>query len=174
MTPATATTALPVNIGSAAEQSGVSAKMIRHYESLGLLGSVRRTDSGYRQYSQADVHVLRFIKRGRDLGFSMAEIAELVSLWNNRRRASASVKRIAQKHADELAQRVSALQEMQHTLAALIAGCQGDQRPDCPILDELAEGKTLQSLTKQPSRLDSVAPPSVCHLSTHLPIRKSS
>ena len=112
--------------------------MIRYYESLGLLGKVRRTDSGYRQYSQAEVHVLRFIKRARDLGFSMAEIAELVSLWNNRRRTSASVKRIAQKHADELAQRIAALQEMQHTLSHLIHGCHGDSRPDCPILDELA------------------------------------
>ena len=130
--------AAPVNIGSAAEQSGVSAKMIRYYESLGLLGKVRRTDSGYRQYSQAEVHVLRFIKRARDLGFSMAEITELVSLWNNRRRTSASVKRIAQKHADELAQRVAALQEMQRTLSHLIHGCHGDNRPDCPILDELA------------------------------------
>ena len=128
----------PVNIGSAAEQCGVSAKMIRYYESLGLLGKVRRTDSGYRQYSQAEVHVLRFIKRARDLGFSMAEIAELVSLWNNRRRTSASVKRIAQKHADELAQRVAALQEMQRTLSHLIHGCHGDSRPDCPILDGLA------------------------------------
>jgi Cu(I)-responsive transcriptional regulator len=128
----------PVNIGSAAEQSGVSAKMIRYYESLGLLGKVRRTDSGYRQYSQAEVHVLRFIKRARDLGFSMAEISELLSLWNNRRRTSASVKRIAQKHADELAQRVAALQEMQRTLSHLIHGCHGDSRPDCPILDELA------------------------------------
>jgi len=128
----------PVNIGSAAEQSGVSAKMIRYYESLGMLGKVRRTDSGYRQYSQAEVHVLRFIKRSRDLGFSMAEIAELVSLWNNRRRTSASVKRIAQKHADELTQRIAALQEMQRTLSHLIHGCHGDSRPDCPILDELA------------------------------------
>jgi Cu(I)-responsive transcriptional regulator len=109
----TAIASAPVNIGNAAEQSGVSAKMIRYYESLGMLGKVRRTDSGYRQYSPAEVHVLRFIKRARDLGFSMAEISELVSLWNNRRRTSASVKRIAQKHADELAQRVAALQEMQ-------------------------------------------------------------
>jgi len=130
--------AAPVNIGSAAEQCGVSAKMIRYYESLGMLGKVRRTDSGYRQYSQAEVHVLRFIKRARDLGFSMAEIAELVSLWNNRRRTSASVKRIAQKHADELAQRVAALQEMQRTLSHLIHGCHGDSRPECPILDKLA------------------------------------
>ena len=112
--------------------------MIRYYESLGLLGKVRRTDSGYRQYSQAEVHVLRFIKRARDLGFSMAEIAQLVSLWNNRRRTSARVKRIAQKHADELAQRIAALQEMQRTLTHLIHGCNGDSRPDCPILDNLA------------------------------------
>ena len=130
--------AAPVNIGSAAEQCGVSAKMIRYYESLGMLGKVRRTDSGYRQYSQAEVHVLRFIKRARDLGFSMTEIAELVSLWNNRRRTSASVKRIAQKHADQLAQRVAALQEMQRTLSHLIHGCHGDSRPECPILDKLA------------------------------------
>jgi MerR family copper efflux transcriptional regulator len=129
-----------VNIGAAAEQTGVSAKMIRYYESLGLLGKVSRTDNGYRHYSEAEVHVLRFIKRSRELGFSMAEIGELVSLWNNRRRASARVKRIAQKHADELAQRIAAMQEMQRTLASLIAGCQGDNRPDCPILDSLAGG----------------------------------
>jgi Cu(I)-responsive transcriptional regulator len=114
--------------------------MVRHYESLGLLGRVGRTDSGYRQYSQADIHILRFIKRGRDLGFSMVEIAELVSLWNNRRRASASVKRIAQKHADDLARRITAMQDMQHTLAQLIDGCRGDSRPDCPILEGLANG----------------------------------
>lgn len=129
---------LPVNIGTAAERSGVSAKMVRHYESLGLLPAVGRTDSGYRQYTDADVHNLRFIKRSRDLGFSMAEIAELLSLWNNRRRASASVKRIAQKHADELAQRIEAMQAMQRTLAHLIHCCQGNDRPDCPILDDLA------------------------------------
>ena len=141
----TTTTAMPVNIGSAAEQSGVSAKMIRHYESLGLLGSVRRTDSGYRQYSAADVHVLRFIKRGRDLGFSMAELCELVSLWNNRRRASASVKRIAQQHVDDLAQRIESMQAMQRTLITLLTHCQGDERPDCPILDDLAG--TVQTAT---------------------------
>jgi MerR family copper efflux transcriptional regulator len=137
---ASAQESAPVNIGNAAKQCGVSSKMIRYYESLGLLGKVRRTDSGYRQYSPAEVHVLRFIKRARDLGFSMAEIAELVSLWNNRRRTSASVKRIAQKHADELAQRVAALQDMQRTLNHLILGCHGDSRPDCPILDQLAGG----------------------------------
>ena len=128
----------PMNIGEAARQSGVSAKMVRHYESLGLLPQVHRTDSGYRQYSDAEVHTLRFIKRGRDLGFSMAEIAELVSLWNNRRRASASVRRIAQKHADDLTRRIADMQAMQQTLTHLVHGCQGNERPECPILDDLA------------------------------------
>jgi Cu(I)-responsive transcriptional regulator len=136
---AAASAAWPVNIGEAARLSGVSAKMVRHYESLGLLPRVARTDSGYRQYSEADVHTLRFIKRGRDLGFSMDEIGELVSLWQNRRRASANVRRIAQKHADELAQRIQAMQEMQRTLQHLIHCCHGDERPDCPILEELAK-----------------------------------
>ena len=128
----------PVNIGIAAQRSGVSAKMVRHYESLGLLPVVSRTDSGYRQYSDADIHTLQFIKRSRDLGFSMAEISELVGLWHNRRRASASVQRIARKHADELAQRIEQLQAMQRTLKHLIDCCHGDDRPDCPILDDLA------------------------------------
>jgi Cu(I)-responsive transcriptional regulator len=129
---------LPMNIGEAARQSGVSAKMVRHYESLGLLPQVHRSDSGYRQYSEAEVHTLRFIKRGRDLGFSMAEIAELVSLWHNRRRASSSVRRIAQKHSDDLARRIAEMQAMQQTLAHLVHCCQGDERPECPILDDLA------------------------------------
>ena len=130
--------AWPVNIGSAARLSGVSAKMVRHYESLGLLPAVGRTDSNYRQYSAQQVETLRFVKRARELGFSMAEIAELVGLWHNRRRASASVRRIAQKHADELAQRIAAMQAMQRTLDHLVHCCQGDERPDCPILDDLA------------------------------------
>lgn len=129
----------PVNIGSAAELSGISAKMVRHYESLGLLARVARTDSGYRQYSEADVHTLRFIKRSRDLGFSMAEIGELVTLWQNRRRTSASVKRIAQKHVDELAARIEAMLSMQRTLHQLLHHCHGDERPECPILDDLAQ-----------------------------------
>ena len=128
----------PVAIGTAARLSSVSAKMVRHYESLGLLAKVARTDSGYRQYIEADVRTLQFIRRGRDLGFSMAEIAELVGLWHNRQRASASVKRIAQRHVTNLAQRVAALQAMQRTLAALLTHCHGDERPDCPILDDLA------------------------------------
>ena len=129
---------MTMNIGEAARRSGVSPKMVRHYESLGLLPRVSRTDSGYRQYGEAEVHTLRFIKRARELGFSMDEIAELVSLWQNRRRASASVRRIAEKHADELAQRIEAMQSMQRTLQHLIHCCHGDERPDCPILDDLA------------------------------------
>lgn len=133
-----ATTSWPVAISAAARLSGVSAKMVRHYESLGLLAGVARTDAGYRQYSEADVRSLQFIKRSRDVGFSMAGIAELVSLWHNRRRASASVKRIAQKHVDDLAQRIAAMQAMQRTLSSLMQNCHGDERADCPILDDLA------------------------------------
>jgi Cu(I)-responsive transcriptional regulator len=134
-----------VNIGEAAKQSGVSAKMVRHYESLGLLGAVARTDSGYRLYSAVDVHTLRFIKRCRDLGFSMAEIGELVGLWQNKRRASANVKKIAQKHMDELSERIAAMQAMQRTLSTLLDCCHGDDRPDCPILDDLAGKENLLS-----------------------------
>ena len=128
----------PVAIGAAAHLSGVSAKMVRHYEALGLLPPVARTDGGYRQYAQADVRTLQFIKRARELGFSMAEIAELVDLWNNRKRASASVKRIAQRHVDDLTQRIEAMQAMQRTLLVLLEHCCGDERPYCPILEDLA------------------------------------
>jgi Cu(I)-responsive transcriptional regulator len=127
-----------LNIGEAARQSGVSAKMLRHYETLGLLGNVARTDSGYRQYSAADVHTLQFIRRSRDLGFSMAEIAELVGLWQSRRRSSASVKRIAEKHLADLDARIESMQAMRRTLGHLIHCCHGDDRPECPILDDLA------------------------------------
>ena len=136
--PAARRVAAPVAIGAAARASGVSAKMVRHYESLGLLGAVARTDAGYRQYTPADVHTLRFIKRARDLGFSMAEIAELVSLWHDRQRASADVKRIAQTHVAELEKRIQAMQDMRRTLQNLLHHCHGDERPDCPILDDLA------------------------------------
>lgn len=138
MTPVASSAAWPVNIGAAARLSGVSAKMVRHYEGLGLLGRVARTDSGYRQYSEAEVHTLRFIKRARDLGFSMEEIAELVGLWQNRRRTSASVRKVAQKHAQELAQRIAQMQEMQATLQHLIHCCHGDERPECPILEHMS------------------------------------
>ena len=128
------------NIGEAARRSGVSARMVRHYESLGLLPAVARTDAGYRQYTEADIHSLRFVKRARELGFSMTEIAELVGLWHNRRRASSQVKRIAEQHLVELEQRIAAMQAMRATLAHLVHCCHGDARPDCPILEDLAGG----------------------------------
>jgi MerR family copper efflux transcriptional regulator len=133
----------PVAIGVAAERAGVSARMVRHYESLGLLRSVARTDSGYRQYTEADVHTLRFIRRARDLGFAMDEIALLLGLWQNKRRASSQVKQVAQAHIDNLAERIAAMQAMQRTLQSLVSCCQGDDRPDCPILDDLAASDAL-------------------------------
>ena len=128
----------PFNIGQAAAQSGVSAKMVRHYEALGLLPAVPRTDAGYRQYGEKEVHTLRFIHRGRTLGFSMAEIAELLKLWQNKQRASADVKRIALAHVADLARRIAEMETMRQTLQQLAHGCQGNNRPDCPILTELA------------------------------------
>jgi len=130
-------TASHFNIGEAAKRSGVSAKMVRHYESLGLLPSVNRTEAGYRQYTEKEVHTLKFVKRSRDLGFSMAEIAELLKLWQNRRRSSADVRRIATKHVQDLNQRMAEMETMRKTLEHLVHCCHGDQRPDCPILDEL-------------------------------------
>ncbi len=129
----------PVNIGTAARLSGISSKMLRHYEAQGMLGEVARTDSNYRQYSLADVHTLRFIRRARDMGFSLEAVNELVSLWHNRRRSSASVKRIAQRHHEELGQRIAALQAMQRSLDTLLCHCPGNERPDCPILDDLGK-----------------------------------
>lgn len=128
-----------MNIGEAARRSGVSAKMVRHYEALGLLPRVLRTEAGYRQYGADEVHTLRFIRRARELGFSMAEIAELLKLWQNRERASADVKRIAKAHMADLDRRIAEMSAMRRTLEHLVHGCHGDQRPQCPILDELAE-----------------------------------
>ncbi|MDR7152233.1 Cu(I)-responsive transcriptional regulator [Hydrogenophaga palleronii] len=132
----------PVSIGQAAQLSGISPKMLRHYESLGLLGEVARTGSNYRQYSENDVHTLCFIRRSRDMGFGLDAIAELVSLWHDRQRSSASVKQVARKHLGELEERIEALQAMQRTLSHLLHQCPGDERPDCPILDDLEIGST--------------------------------
>ena len=128
----------PVSIGVAAQRAGVSPRMLRHYEALGLLPPVARTDSGYRQYAEADVHALRFIRRARDLGFSIAEIATLLGLWQDKARASSQVKSIAQAHIDDLNQRIADMQAMQRSLQSLVQCCHGDDRPDCPILDNLA------------------------------------
>ncbi len=127
-----------LNIGQAAAASGVSAKMIRHYEELGLLPAARRTESGYRQYDSADVQSLRFIRHSRDLGFSLAEIGQLLSLWRDRGRPSREVKALAQGHLEELNRKLQELQAMKATLEHLVHCCKGNDRPECPILDELA------------------------------------
>jgi len=127
-----------MDIGRASKASGVSVKMIRHYEEIGLLPKVARTYANYRIYSQNDVHMLRFIKRARTLGFSMEDIKELVGLWKNKSRSSAAVKKIAGKHVDALKQKVAELQSMIGTLEHLTHHCHGDHRPECPILDDLA------------------------------------
>ena len=128
-----------IDIGAASKASGVSVKMIRHYEAIGLLKNVARTYANYRVYSANDVHTLRFIRRARDLGFSMNDIKELVGLWQNKARSSAAVKNIAGKHIDELTKKVAELNAMLDTLKHLAKHCHGDQRPECPILEDLSK-----------------------------------
>jgi|SRR5215831_14726310 len=129
-------------IGEAARLSGVTAKMIRHYESLRLIPKATRTAGDYRLYSQNDLHALRFIRRARGLGFSMQEIGNLLSLWRSQRRTSGDVKRLALKRINELDQKILELKSMRATLAELASHCHGDQRPECPILDDLADDST--------------------------------
>lgn len=126
-----------MNIGQAARASGVSAKMIRHYEETGLIPAAHRTASGYRTYTSTDVQMLRFVRRARDLGFPMATIAELLSLWRDKGRHSADVKRLANAQIEGLARKIADLQAMVATLQHLAEACAGDDRPDCPILDRL-------------------------------------
>lgn len=127
-----------MNISDAAHGSGVSAKMIRHYESIGLITPAKRTASGYRTYEPEDLHRLRFIKRARDLGFSLEHIGQLLQLWANRRRASAKVKQIALKHIVDLKDQIARAESMVHALERLADSCHGDERETCPILDNLA------------------------------------
>ncbi|MEJ2124621.1 MAG: Cu(I)-responsive transcriptional regulator [Alphaproteobacteria bacterium] len=141
-----------MNIGEAATESGVSAKMIRYYESIGLVPKVARTESGYRVYSENDIHTLRFVRRARDLGFSVEQIGELLSLWQNHERASKDVKRVALTHVETLRQKVQELEDMIETLTKLAERCHGDNRPDCPIIENLASPHCHAAPAKPRSR----------------------
>ncbi|WCE08301.1 MULTISPECIES: Cu(I)-responsive transcriptional regulator [Pseudomonas] len=126
-----------MNIGQAAKASGLTAKMLRYYERIGLLAPAGRTDSGYRQYGAEDLRVLAFVRRSRELGFSLEEIRQLLSLWQDRQRASADVKALAKRHIAELDQKIAELTRLRSTLGELVSCCHGDASPDCPILDSL-------------------------------------
>lgn len=138
-----------MNIGKAARVSGISAKMIRYYESVGLIPPAARTDTGYRTYSESDVHRLRFIRRARDHGFMVSEIGDLLSLWNDKSRKSADVKRLAEKHIAELERRMESIRQMAETLKTLSDCCAGDERPDCPILEEFQQPDDTQAEGKK-------------------------
>jgi MerR family copper efflux transcriptional regulator len=129
-----------MNIGAAAAASGVNARMIRHYEAIGLLRPAERRPNDYRDYCEREVHELRFIRRARRLGFSMDEIGALLALWRDRQRPSREVRRIAEAHVSDLEARIAEMQAMAKTLRQLMHQCHGDDRPDCPILDDLALG----------------------------------
>jgi len=140
-----------MSIGQAASSGGVSAKMIRHYESIGLLAPARRTAAGYRLYTDKDVHTLRFIRQARELGFSIEQIKNLLGLWQNQRRTSRKVKELAAGHIAGLDERIRELQAIRQALVYLVQHCHGDDRPDCPILDGLANGpgsKVLRAAAK--------------------------
>jgi MerR family copper efflux transcriptional regulator len=141
-----------MNIGAAAAASGVTAKMIRHYESIGLLLPAGRRPNDYRDYGEREVHELRFIKRARRLGFSMEEIGALLALWRDRGRPSRDVRRIAETHVADLETRISEMRAMAKTLRELMQKCHGDDRPDCPILDDLALGEGLEGLVSRRMR----------------------
>ena len=130
-----------MNIGEAAHASSVSAKLIRYYESIDLIPKAGRTESGYRVYAEAEVQTLHFIKRARNLGFSIKQIGQLLGLWHDRSRTSAQVRSVALAHVEELKTKILELRAMANTLAKLAASCRNDKRPDCPILDDLAEAK---------------------------------
>jgi MerR family copper efflux transcriptional regulator len=144
-----------MNIGQAARATGISAKMIRHYEGVGLIPAAARSDAGYRKYTDADVHTLRFVRHARDLGFSIPEIGALVSLWQDRQRPSRQVKALAMAHIEELQQKAQELLAMKTTLEHLVHCCHGDDRPECPILESLAAAAPARPESR--SRVGSVA-----------------
>ncbi len=141
---ADATDEVLLTIGEAAARSGVTAKMIRHYEHTGLVPAPTRTAAGYRLYTRADVHRLRFIRRARTLGFGMKQVGLLLALWSDRSRASADVRRLALQHAADLGERIAQMQAMQRTLESLARRCHADQRPECPILEDLEHGTGIR------------------------------
>ena len=141
-----------MNIGQASKASGVSTKMIRYYDEIGLVQPASRTDSNYREYEEREINELRFIKRARSLGFSMEEITHLLSLWRDRDRPSREVKAIANRHLADLDARIAEMQSMADTLRHLSHCCAGDERPECPILTDLTEGKEPGPLKKPASR----------------------
>ena len=132
-----------MQIGRVAERSGVPAKTIRYYEDIGLISKPDRTTSGYRAYASQDVEILRFVSRARGLGFSIKDVKNLLALFEDRERASADVKKIALDHVDEIDRKMAELDSIRHTLVHLADKCHGDERPDCPILEELAHGRLL-------------------------------
>ena len=154
-----------MNIGIAAERSGVPAKTIRYYESIGLIRAAARTAGNYRDYDDADLQTLHFIQRARMLGFSVMDVGALLALWRDKRRASATVKRLAEGHIAEIDRRMEELKSMRRTLTHLIERCHGDDRPDCPIIDELArpngDAPAVQAGRAQATKTGKPAAP--CH-----------
>jgi Cu(I)-responsive transcriptional regulator len=152
-----------MNIGIAAERSGVPAKTIRYYESIGLIRPAARTAGNYRDYDDADLQTLRFIQRARMLGFSVRDVGALLTLWRDKRRASGTVKRLAEGHIAEIDRRMEELKSMRRTLTHLIERCHGDARPDCPIIDELsgAGGSAAAQASAQAAKARKSAAP--CH-----------
>jgi len=148
-----------VNIGQASKASGVSQRMIRHYEKIGLVPAAPRRDSGYRDYSDADVHRFRFIANARDLGFPIEEIGELLSLWSDRDRSSAEVKALAIARAEELGDKARKLEAMRVALLDLAGRCNGDDRPGCPIIDRLAD----RGVSADPARVEALGPEGAPH-----------
>ncbi len=129
-----------MNIGAIAERSGISPKTIRYYESIGLIPLVGRRTNGYRVYDEVDMRMLNFVKRARSMGFSLEEVRDLLDLWRDQARTSAAVRSLALRHIHDLDRKIDEFTAMRNILAQLVERCQGDDRPDCPILDELAEG----------------------------------